>query len=150
MRHERVGHERPRDNRAASDLTDRNPARVASAVIGEGRGWREREAERQIDGRDERRLPHVLPSHPTAKVQKEVAAEFLLGEVERWQERSAEVAAGAPAAGGTPAETLARAGSGCPWRTFTACRSWRNGAAQDGLGPRHCSRPRPSPRGDPR
>src|SRR5438132_7513084 len=62
MRHERVGHERPRDNRAASDLTDRNPTTVESAVIGEGRGWREREAERQVDGRDERRLPHVLPS----------------------------------------------------------------------------------------
>src|SRR3989449_4734590 len=86
----------------------------------------------------------------TAQVQEEVAAEFLLGEVERWQERSAEVAAGAPAAGCTPAETLARAGSGCPWRTCTACRSCRSGAAQIGLRPRHCSRPRPSLRGDPR
>src|SRR5207245_8806746 len=144
MRHERVGHERPRDNRAASDLTDRNTTTVEAAVIGEGRGWREREAERQVHGRDERRLPHALPPHPTAKVQEEVAAGFPLGEVECWQGRSAEVAAGAPAAGCTPAETLARAGSGCPWRTCTACRSCRSGAAQIGLRPRHCSRPRPS------
>src|SRR5947199_7819473 len=92
----------------------------------------------------------LLPPSVTAKVQEEVAAGFPLGEVECWQGRSAEVAAGAPAAGCTPAETLARVGSGCPWRTCTACRSCRSGAAPTGLRPRHCSRPRPSLRGDPR
>ena len=44
----------------------------------------------------------------------------------------------------TPAETLWRPGSGCLWRTCTACRPCRSGAAPSCTRPRRRSRPQPS------
>lgn len=79
------------------------------------------------------------------KPREAVAVGFLRAAAARSAERSEEVAE-QRAALCTPAATLWRSGSGCLWRTCTACRSYRSGAAPSRTCPRRRSRPQPSRR----
>ena len=73
-----------------------------------------------------------------------MAAEAREAEGGYWRERSRPAESRRAAC--TSTESRRRSGSGCPWRTCTACRSCRNGAGPTSSLPRRCRHPPPSRR----